>query len=210
MALLTDLIVNFGDIIELDYNIPHNEIYQLVDKHYGWKPYNPRKLANRRFGLSVTSIDGEYSGVPDLDSLKEFNYKNNTTYTESDFKTRTPIANEHSSIKNLLDDWGDELGRSHFLKLHPGGYFPPHRDNGMSSLVNYFRILIPISGFGPHEMKWVQEDKVLNFNVGTAYFVNTTKVHCLFSFVSHCTMLVLNIKVNDTSIEKLISKIKIR
>jgi hypothetical protein len=210
MTLLTDVIVNFGDIIELDYNIPASEIYQSISTHSGWRPYNPRKLANRRFGLSVTSIDGDYSGIPDLDSLKEFNYKNNTTYTESDFKTRTSIVNETPSIQYLLDDWGDDLGRSHFLNLHPGGFFPPHRDNGMSSSISYFRILIPISGFGTHEMKWIQEDKVVTFNVGTAYFVNTTKIHCLFSFVSHCTMLVLNIKVSDSSMNKLISRIKTR
>lgn len=210
MAALTDLIVNFGDVIELNYNIPHNNIYQIISNHNGWKAYNPRKLANRRFGLSVTSIDGTYSGVPDLDSLREYNYKNNTNYTEFDFQKRTPIVNEIPEIQELLDDWGDDLGRTHFLNLHPGGYFPPHRDNGMSLSISSFRILVPISGFSTHEMKWIQEDKVLNFSEGTAYFINTTKVHCLFSFVSHCMMLVLNVRTTDESIDKLISRIKIR
>lgn len=210
MTKLTDLIVHFGDVIELNYNIDHKKIHQAIQQHKEWKSYNPIKLANRRFGLSVTSLDGGYTGIPDLDSLREFNYKNNTSYTESDFKVRTPIVDEIPELKSLLDDWGLDLGRSHFLNLHPGGYFPPHRDNGMSTEIKYFRILVPISGFASNEMKWVQEDKILNLKEGTAYFINTTKVHCLFSFVSHCIMLVLNVKATDTAIDKLVSRILVR
>ena len=39
-----------------------------------WKPYNVRK-PNNRWGLSITSLDGGLSGIPDLDSVYEYNKK---------------------------------------------------------------------------------------------------------------------------------------
>jgi hypothetical protein len=201
---LTDLITNFGDIIELNYDtLPTHEISSALAEADLWRPYNIRKLSNRRFGISVTSLDGGHSGVPDLDSLREYNVLNNTNYTEKDFKTRTAIAGKFQQISDLLDDWEPYLGRTHFLKLGAGGYFPPHRDNGTNLPTPYFRILVPISGFGDNEFKWLQEDKIIKFNIGRAYFVNTTKSHCLFSFVDSCIMLVLNVEANEHTVRQI-------
>ena len=41
-----------------------------------WKKYNPNKL-NNRWGLSITSIDGGLSGIPDLTSLRDYEIQNN-------------------------------------------------------------------------------------------------------------------------------------
>ena len=51
-----------------------------------WKPYNVRK-PNNRWGLSITSLDGGLSGIPDLDSLYEYNKKNGTTIANQDINT---------------------------------------------------------------------------------------------------------------------------
>jgi len=204
MITLTDILSNFGDVIELNYSrMNTNEITEIIADHKGWCPYNIRKISNRRFGLSLTSLDGGYTGIPDLDSLREYNIINSTEYTESDFKTRTPLVDAIPGLTEILDDWGDELGRSHFLKLKAGGFFPPHRDNGLSLPTPYFRILIPISGFGVNQMKWIQEDKILQFEVGRAYFVNTTKIHSVFSFVDDCVMIVLNVAATERSLQKI-------
>lgn len=211
MITLTDLYANFGDVIELNYpTINVNSVKEILKNNPNWVPYNIRKMSNRRLGISVTSLDGGYSGVPDLDSLREFNYLNKTSYTESDFKTRTPIINTLPEIKEILDDWGEDLGRTHFLKLQSGGHFPPHRDNGLALPSPYFRVLLPISGFGVDEMKWIQEDKILRFSEGRAYFVNTTKVHSLFSFVDDCIMLVMNVKSTEKSIKNICFRSKVK
>lgn len=98
-----DLFSCFGDVIELNFpkwNI--DRLSPLLKEHHGWKPYNPRR-PNNRFGLSATSIDGQYSGVPDLDSLHEYNLLNNTNLGEKDFKIRTDIVNQVPELQNLLD-----------------------------------------------------------------------------------------------------------
>jgi hypothetical protein len=208
MATLTDFIVNWGDVVELDFPIWNfGEATNILNKHPGWKVYQPHKPGYNRFGLSVTSLDGGYSGLPDLASLREYNALNNTTYNESDFKRRTNIETFIPDLKLLLDFFEPNLGRCHFLKLDKGGFFPPHRDNGAIVAVPSFRILVPINNFGTNDMKWIQEDKILNLKLGHVYFINTSKIHSLFSFVDNCMMLVLNVMWDEQILNKMVKKL---
>lgn len=210
MTTLTDLFVNFGDVIELDFD-PWDPIKtpQVLDRHPGWQQYNPRKCNNRQ-GLSITSLDGGFSGVPDLDSLLEYNKENNTNYTEQDFRRRTSIVNQFPNLNYLLDEFQDSLGRCHFLRLNAGGFFPPHRDNGLSLPSNSFRIIVPLTNTGKHDWKWIQQDQILRLETGIAYCVNTTKEHSVFSFVDNCCMLVMNVLATANSLKKVTSHVKIR
>ena len=63
--------------------------------------------------------------------------------------------------------------------------------------------------FGKHQVKWIQEDKILNFEIGRAYFVNTTKEHSVFSFVDNSIMFVMNIMATDNSIQQVANNAKI-
>ena len=56
-------------------------------------------------------------------------------------------------------------------------------------------------------MKWVQEEKILNLKLGQVYFINTSRLHSLFSFVDNCVMLVLNIGVDEQILSKMVKKI---
>ena len=186
-----DLFSCFGDVIELDFpkwNI--DQVQTILDNHSGWKQYNPRKSINRH-GLSVTSLDGTYSGVPDLDSLLEFNKENGTNYNESDFKIRTNIVEQIPNLQQILDLLSPDLGRCHFLKLNAGGFFPPHRDNGSSIPSKSFRIIVPL--VSPKKWYWIHEGKILNLTPGKTYCINTTKEHSVFSFFDNSCMLVLNV-----------------
>jgi len=208
MATLTDFIVNWGDVVELDFPIWNfGEATKILNKHPGWKVYQPHKPGYTRFGLSVTSLDGGYSGLPDLASLREYNAINNTNYNESDFKKRTNVEAFIPELKSLLDFFEPNLGRCHFLRLDKGGFFPPHRDNGAIVAVPSFRILVPINNFGTNDMKWIQEDKILNLKLGHVYFINTSKVHSLFSFVDNCMMLVLNVMWDEQILNKMVKKL---
>ena len=204
MQTLTNLITNFGDLIELDFDTwDLDNAVAVLNQHSGWVQYNPRKLINRK-GLSVTSLDGGYSGVPDLDSLREYNILNNKAYNEGHFKKRTDIVDSIPELNLLLDTFSDH-GRCHFLRLDSGGYFPPHRDNGLSNAApSTFRIIVPIHNFHRNQLIWVQEDEILNFELGRAYFVNTSKVHSLFSFVDNSLCLVMNVMASPGSIENIL------
>lgn len=208
MSTLTDFITHWGDVIDLDFpGFDCNKIKEVCDKHPGWKTYQPHKMPNNRFGLSVTSLDGGFSGDPDLMSLRECKKLTGRDYREIDFQARTNIVSFLPEIDVFLDFWGKNLGRTHFLRLDKGGYFPPHRDNGTIVLPPTFRILVPIHNFGTNDMKWVQENNVLKLEIGHVYFINTSKVHSLFSFTDNCLMLVLNIVSDELILNKLVQKV---
>lgn len=207
MSHLTDFITNFGNVIEFDF--PQWDTLQtqsILDKHPGWVKYQPHK-PNNRYGLSVTSLDGNFSGEPDLYSLREWNQMHGTNYWEANFKARTNIVEFIPELNLFLDFFGDSLGRVHFLRLDAGGFFPPHRDNGAIVDSPTFRIIVPINNFGKHQMKWIQEDEPIQLEAGKTYFINTTRVHSVFSFMDNCTMLVLNVIATKEILDKLVRRV---
>lgn len=207
MSHLTDFITNFGQVIEFDFpqwnTVAANDI---LTKHPGWVRYQPQK-PNNRWGLSVTSLDGNFSGVPDLYSLREYNQMNGTEYWEADFKARTNICDFIPELDPFLDFFGKSLGRAHFLRLDSGGFFPPHRDNGAIVDSPSFRILVPVANFGKNQMKWIQEEQPIQLELGRTYFINTTRPHSLFSFTDNCTMLVLNVLADKEVLDKLVRRV---
>lgn len=208
MATLTDFITHWGDVIDLRFPpVDHGKAKEICDKHPGWKRYQEHKMPNNRFGLSVTSLDGGFSGKPDLYSLREWYKMTGESYHETDFKARTNVVEFLPELNDLLDFWGPNLGRTHFLRLDTGGFFPPHRDNGAIVAAPTFRILVPINNFGKNDMKWIHEEKVIRLELGHVYFINTSRLHSLFSFVDNCLMLVLNVVSDGAILDKLIHKV---
>jgi hypothetical protein len=203
MATLTDLITNFGDVIRLKnpgFDLHHMK--STLDASPHWVRYNPRKDVNR-FGLSVTSLNGGYSGIPDLDSLREYNSLNKTNFGESAFKTRTLIVDE-LGLGPFLDIWGRHLGRSHFLRLDKGGFFPPHRDNGVMIPPRTVRILVPIRWQHNHAV-WIQDGKLLHLEEGRPYFINTSKEHSVFSYTDGSILLVLNVMTEPETLRAILT-----
>ena len=64
--------------------------------------------------------------------------QHNTSITEANINVKTPVARDLSVIQPLLNIF-DTLGRSHFIRLNKGGFFPPHRDGKILD-VTCFRI----------------------------------------------------------------------
>jgi hypothetical protein len=206
----TNLFSCFGDIIELDlskWNL--DRTLEILKNHNGWKQYNPRKDI-KRYGLSVTSLDGSFSGVPDLDSLLEYNKEHNTRLTEKDFTTLTPIVEDIPELANIVELFGSHTHRSHFLRLDAGGFFPHHRDNGKSLPSQNMRIIVPLIDVGGRHLKWIHDGELTKFNAGIAYCVNTTKDHCIFSFTDNCYMLVLNIQSTTSSVQTILNHLAVR
>lgn len=150
-----------------------------TEAHYQYVKYNPRKPIER-YGLSITSLDGGVSGIPDLDSLLEYNKENNTSYTEGDFRVPTPVYHD-DRLKKVLEPFEGFITRSHILKLNSGGYFPPHRDSYYN--FKYFRIIVPLSNIKPKSVYFILDDLTINSDMeeGRAYFVDTVKAHTLFN-----------------------------
>lgn len=180
---------SFEDVINI--NLPE---IQIETESQNWKQYNPRKKINR-WGRSLTSLDGHNTGIPDLDSLYEYNKLNGTNYRESDFRTLTDEGKKFEFLTESFD-----LGRSHLIKLDAGGYFPYHRDLGPE----VFRLIYCVSGCEPTNLVWIIDDKVVKLQNRRWYYVNTKKVHATFAF-NTCVFAVFNVINNEkgfTNIKK--------
>lgn len=186
----------YEDCIPLDIPVSHDLITPAT---LNWKQYNPRKAINR-FGCSITSLDGNDSGIPDLDSVLEYNLLNNTEYTEKDFNVQTKHSTPFAHFLNTF-----EVGRSHYLKLEPGGFFPWHRDNDAYT----FRIMYTISNCTPDSLVWLEDDKILPLTDRTWFYINTRKKHSLFSF-NTATFAVFNVITNTHNINLLKASFRIK
>lgn len=165
-----------------------------------WVQYNPRKTI-ARWGSSLTSLDGGATGIPDLDSLYEFNKINGTTYREADFKVKTETYKKNFQF---LDE-KFELGRSHIIKLGQGGFFPYHRDLDP----NTFRLIYTMSGCEPHNFVMILNNQVLNLAPNNWYYINTKMIHTVFSFFG-CEFAVFNVINNEKSQRSLVSCMQIK
>ena len=190
----------YGSVYETTHRlIDTDKFVDWTEEKFTYVKYNPRKDINR-YGLSLTSLDGGTSGVPDLDSLYEYNQEHNIKYTERDFVTITPVY-RYPSISKLLRPIKDEMFRSHIIKLGPGGFFPPHRDfKGMD--IDSFRIIIPLKNMKPPAFTFIVDGNIQHWNEGSLYFVDTAKMHYLFNAdFDPVYMIVLNVNLNENTVK---------
>lgn len=184
-------LLSYGDVIQLSINCNPYLLKQEVAA-FPFRQYNSFKTNNPRYGLSITSIDGNLNG-DDLESLSEL--KNiGKIYDEMSFSSLTDVYYSSKQIQNIVGEFKPFLGRTHILNLKKGGFFPPHRDDFGSEEQNSFRILVPLLDCNPPNHYFMYEDKILNFNHGYCYFINTNKSHSLFSFSDESLMVVINVQ----------------
>lgn len=206
---LYNAICSFGDICQTSFRVVnYGSFVDWTEENFIYKPYNSRD-ANNRFGLSLTSLDGELSGVPDLDSLYEYNKEHGTSYGELDFRTFTKVF-EYKEINDIFKPIKKYIGRSHVLKIMPGGFFPAHRDYNSLNIAS-FRILIPLTDMNPNTTFFLLEDKLQTWSLGYLYFVNTAREHTLFNAgYTPSYMIVLNIELNKKTAGFILSNLKSR
>jgi len=187
-----------GDWLRLqkfDKNLLSRELEIFNDD---WKQYNNRKTSNR-FGLSITSIDGGLSGIPDLDSLYEYNKENATNLDNQSFKKITSVYKKCRSLQSILKPFLPWLGRSHFLKINKGGFFPEHYDINKT---NYDDDEIRLIGFvkntSSQHLKFCYEDNLLhNYSDGDLFYFNANKRHSVFSMSDEAILLVVTLKFDE-------------
>lgn len=202
---------NYEDVFQLDFpRINSNQIINKIEKHPEWKQYNKSKTPNNpREGLSITSHDGGMSGVPDLGSLHQHWLETGVFYSEERFNVRTPICDDLPEFKEHLDYFQEHVGRTHFLRLPAGSYFPPHRDNGFELEPRSFRLVVPLNDITPSGSHvWMLDGKPLTLLSGQTYYVNTVKSHSLFSMYDSLYLCVFNITATEESCKKLVFRSK--
>ena len=176
-----------------------------------WKPYNPTK-PNNRWGLSVTSIDGELTGIPDLTSLSDFERKTGIHVDNIDINVPTPVYYASETLRSILEPFKPWLTRCHFLKLNTGGFFPEHFD--ITQSYDYEHDEIRLVGFvntDQYNLKWIYDDKVITKRDGSLWYFNASKRHTVFSTRDNVILLVVCLGHWDESLfDVLLNQFKIK
>ncbi len=205
MSYLYDCLIRYGDAYALKNRANPAEINKgLLPYSKKWVKYNPRKPIPRE-GLSITSLDGGLSGVPDLDSVREYNNKHKLNLDETDFNQKTELW---PIIRNVLEPYENYLGRTHFIRMMQGGCFPPHRDL-YSREVNSFRLFLPLVGCNPPDSYFILNNNILHFDHGSLYFLDTCKEHTVFTTGMFSLFVVANIIISEESVDTVLKNMRL-
>ena len=196
-----------GDWLQMKTKFSPKKLMQEIEKFKDdWKPYNLRN-SNNRWGLSVTSLDGGLSGIPDLDSLMQYNKIHNTDIKNSDIDTYTDVYNSSPELQKIIEPWKPWLGRCHFLRIDKGGYFPEHYDiNKLDYDYDEIRFIVFVNKCDKKDLKFIYEDTVRDIKDGQLFYFNANKRHSVFSTSDGITMLVFCMKFDEKLFEKLIEE----
>tara|TARA_B100000686_G_scaffold3715_1_gene3856 strand:+ start:884 stop:1579 length:696 start_codon:yes stop_codon:yes gene_type:complete len=205
-AIYYTILFQSGNCIELEHRLDIKKLKeQLKQFDNDWKPYNPRKHNVNREGLSIISLDGKLSGIPDLDSIGEYNSINKTNIQPKDINKPTPVY-KNTLLHEFLKPFEPWLCWSHFIKLKPGGHFPVHIDNVSENILNIdtVRILVPIQNSNWPYCCFLLDKHILEFEYGKCYAINTRIPHLIFNPSSKDNInMILNIKITEESIQQI-------
>jgi len=194
---LYNALIRFGSCYPLQLKQDTGNICDTLAEKYEWVKYNPRKNIDRD-ALSITSLDGGMSGIPDLDSLIEYAKKTGEFVSEDRFNVKTEI---YPYFKDWLDPLEKYLGRTHIIRLNTGGFFPSHRDCRHVH-VDAFRLFLPMT-YCSEQNYFMLEEKKLEFNQGQVFFIDTCKTHTVFNASTEpWYFVVMNVALSRESVDK--------
>lgn len=193
-----------GDNVKLKLHVDTTSVLsKLQDFDAEWVPYNQTKdTNNNRYGLALTSKSGS---VDDTTHLQSFGYQkkmSNTVLNEFDYNIYTEAMYELTEIKDIVDLFPD-IGRVHILRIGKGGYFPPHRDFPMLD-PQYMRLTCIFGKCKPENYCMLFDGKPFYQDPGYFYFNNFLKDHSLFSFSDYVYAVILTVKINEDTYNKIV------
>ena len=162
-----------------------------------WKKYNPSNEKNNRWGLSVTSLDGGLSGIPDLMSLKQHYDNTGQQVSDSDINVPTRVWTECETVQRILEPFRPWVIRTHFLRLDAGSYFPDHHDMLRREFCRDHIRLTAFVNVNEYSFKWIYDDKIIKCNNGSIWYFNSHKRHCVFSTADNMLIMVILLEFNE-------------
>lgn len=186
----------------LSFKINGWEEDKVFLKNY-WVPFQPRKdQFNDRESILVYGVKDSKPDDPcGLSQLaRVYGYKP----TESSMNYPTAAKDLLTCMNEVFDFF--DFGRTFLVRLNTGGHYPPHRDH---ILLNRPTIrLIAFLGDSVSSLRWEVEDRMVQFQPNTLYYVDTRKTHRLWSSHHHSTMLVCNVIKDWKNTMKILHKLK--
>lgn len=196
-AIYWNSLCNLGDYVKL--KIPFDEVAVLQGLEQfkeNWTPYNQKKdTVNNRWGLPITSFDGDVMSNFHLNSFGYMQKYHSVEMKEESFRTPTQVYHAIPALANLVDTFAPDIGRVHLLRVDKGGFFPPHRDfAGVGP--EYFRLLAVFGNCTDFNYVQTLNDQIFRPERGHLYFVNFQLNHSVFSFSDNLYSLILTVKLN--------------
>ena len=171
-------IYQFGDQSALSLKLDTKIIKDLDNYKKYWIHYNPRKAHIQRYALSVFNETGKVKSTHSLDSLQEI-HLNQFKIEESDYNKPTEVYKNNPTLQSFFSKMLPWCVKTFFLKLPPGGFFPPHRDHTVGRQET-FRLIVPIENCNPPYFYFMIDGKSLYWDTGTLYIINTSKNSTLY------------------------------
>jgi hypothetical protein len=194
-----------GDNIKLKLNIDTTSVLNKLSQFdNNWVPYNQKKdTVNNRYGLALTSSTGSITDTVHLNSFGYSEKHLREVMAESNFTMYTEAMMGLPEIKEKVDLFMPYIGRVHLLRIDKGGYFPPHRDFPQLD-PEYVRLTCVFGKAKSENYCLLYDGKPFYHDPGYLYFHNYQKDHSLFSFSDGVYVLVLTVKLNASTYQKLI------
>ena len=177
---------------------------------YEWKRYCPEKKDNNRWGLSVTSLDGKLTGIPDLNSLRDYYEETGQVVRNRDINTLTEVYHNSHELKKMLGGLEPWLIRTHFIRMDAGSYFPDHFDMAPMDLKNDQIRLTAFVNVNEYGFKWIYDDKIIKCNNGTVWYFNSHKRHSVHATQDNMMILVICLRYDLKLYEYLMKIMKVK
>lgn len=201
----------YGDFIPLNFYLdPQQTERELLPFQNSWTPYNIQRGDTGRLGLSITSLDGKLGGQ-DMQSLYQYSQESGRKISENDYNQLTPVYDQVLTLKPILDYYRPELGRTRFVRMKAGGFFPTHRDHSVNFQVpDYFRLFVGLQNTGRDKLFFIYDGQVINYEPGRVYLFNALKTHTVFSTMPEALIISLSLRLNQSAIVKTLAQLEIK
>ena len=188
-------LLSMSDWQQLKCNFSSKKMLEELKQFDGdWKRYNPSKLKNNRWGLSVTSLDGGLSGIPDLTSLKEHYDNTGEKVSDRDITVPTDVWKKSGEVQKILDPLRPWVLRTHFLRMDEGSFFPDHYDMLRQEFDHDQIRLTAFININEYGFKWIYDDRLIKCQNGSLWYFNSHKRHCVFSTQANMIIMVILLK----------------
>lgn len=176
--------------MSLSHKIDFNNIYDICLKEAPkFEKYHAYKTTpNARFGLPLIT-DKETGSFFPLHTVGR---------DEMDFQYHTEYFKKMPTLVSFLNKFKKGVGRTHILRIEPGGFFPPHRDGpNKDPFRETFRLFFAIKNCGIKNFAFVLDGKQLQLADNNVYFINTCLLHSAFCYGPDPTFCAIsNVQIN--------------
>ena len=196
-----------GDVVPLRQQIDETILLNNLSKYEkDWVDYLPRKgWSNSREGMLLIGPKG-YSHTQGLSMPEIAKDLNDPGINEAKLSYPTQLYKDMPCLHEVLDFYSP-LGRTFFVKLNTGGWFPPHRDS-VQIPRETFRLIAFFGRSGPHDFKWYTNYNQVPIEKGYLYYIDTRKVHETLCNVGPSIHLIINVPLTLENVYKVMNNLK--